>query len=595
MKLFCVLLLLAVPVFSQEAGEKEKSRLELETKAVALVEQAISDSSVLKLPENRVFILAAAIDLLWKNDEKRAREIARTVADELQAMIQPVYDDEKTARLNFLPLQLNAMRRNFLQTVAHVDAEFALEMLAATRPAILDVRITANESDKNTLRTMREMERVLEQEIAFSLAETDAAKALRLSKQSISRGASSESLNLLFRLYRKNPELAAALGNSILDSLQTSDFEKDREALFTAQCFLNQFDEKQGVFGSTRACNCPNSKPLAIDPKKLNAVADKYFVFLNAQTEEQFARQFFAVLPVLTKLLPERAAALKQKQAIFAKTFPAAAQNETEQRLVSDDDTPPEKLIALAAKKPDGERLDLYSEAFYKAANTSKSALEKLRSALAEHAAGKDKTWIISEIDANIAGKTADEGNLAEAAEIARRIELKDKRIMILAFIARQYAEAGDRRNAVQILAEVSSLMNLKTPDPLPKRIGGYLVFASAFHAYAAVEPAQAFVLLESSFGELNENLTLFKSSDGERKLRDVIYRYSGELGSYGKTIAKLAASDFERTQRLADFAGSGEFSAVARLIIAQAILRGEIGFRNRIDFREKIVSSSWN
>ena len=71
-----VLVLSCVTVCAQQSAEKEKEaeqRQELEKKTLALLNEIASAAYGLKLPENRVFILASAADLLWPSDEKRAR------------------------------------------------------------------------------------------------------------------------------------------------------------------------------------------------------------------------------------------------------------------------------------------------------------------------------------------------------------------------------------------------------------------------------------------------------------------------------------------------------------------------------------------
>ena len=59
---------------AQKEKEKEQ-RLELEKKTLALLNEIASAAWSLKLPENRIFIIAGAADLLWTFDEKRARNL----------------------------------------------------------------------------------------------------------------------------------------------------------------------------------------------------------------------------------------------------------------------------------------------------------------------------------------------------------------------------------------------------------------------------------------------------------------------------------------------------------------------------------------
>src|SRR5258706_8687130 len=81
--------LLLLPLFAllapssglAQADDKDKlqqqteRRQELERKTLAMLDEVAAQALSLKLPENRSFVLAAAADLLWKHDEKRARSL----------------------------------------------------------------------------------------------------------------------------------------------------------------------------------------------------------------------------------------------------------------------------------------------------------------------------------------------------------------------------------------------------------------------------------------------------------------------------------------------------------------------------------------
>src|SRR6185437_16968791 len=71
-----VLVLSSLTICAQQDAAKEaQQRQELEKKTFALVNEIASAAWGLKLPENRVFIMASAADLLWTSDEKRARAL----------------------------------------------------------------------------------------------------------------------------------------------------------------------------------------------------------------------------------------------------------------------------------------------------------------------------------------------------------------------------------------------------------------------------------------------------------------------------------------------------------------------------------------
>src|ERR1044072_9423451 len=73
---FLVLLILALILPPTTcAQENEEQHQELEKKTLALLNDISSAAYGLKLPENRLFIISNAADLLWTFDEKRARTL----------------------------------------------------------------------------------------------------------------------------------------------------------------------------------------------------------------------------------------------------------------------------------------------------------------------------------------------------------------------------------------------------------------------------------------------------------------------------------------------------------------------------------------
>src|SRR4030095_16845159 len=70
----------------QQQEEKEK----LEKKATALLEQVVTDSSVLRRPENKSRVQSAAADMLWDKNPARARGLLSDAAAMLGQMILDV-------------------------------------------------------------------------------------------------------------------------------------------------------------------------------------------------------------------------------------------------------------------------------------------------------------------------------------------------------------------------------------------------------------------------------------------------------------------------------------------------------------------------
>jgi len=154
---FSLLLLFALTLFVSSSGlaqdeEKEKAqkqtekRQELERQTLAMLDEVATQAMSLKLPENRSFVLAGAADLLWKHDEKRARNLFWDALNNLIAANAPTADELKdpagkdtTAKdsavkhppsekvLSRYYLMFSA-RQEFLRKVAQHDPQLAMDM-----------------------------------------------------------------------------------------------------------------------------------------------------------------------------------------------------------------------------------------------------------------------------------------------------------------------------------------------------------------------------------------------------------------------------------------------------------------------------------
>src|SRR5215813_15306946 len=81
----------ASPDPQQQQEEKEK----LEKKATALLEQVLTDSQGLRLPENKIRVQIAAGDMLWDKNPARGRTL---LSDAAAMLSQMMVDVDRTDR-----------------------------------------------------------------------------------------------------------------------------------------------------------------------------------------------------------------------------------------------------------------------------------------------------------------------------------------------------------------------------------------------------------------------------------------------------------------------------------------------------------------
>src|SRR5262249_22129563 len=156
-------------------------------------------------------ILSVAGNLLWRHDEKRARELfseAMNIA--VQLMRQP--EDSPEAIPDNYRWQLWETRRKIIEMLAQHDPQLAYDFLLAWRPPV----------DTQDPRSNAEQENYLETQIAQQIAAKDPGRALKRAEELLAAGKPlSQVSSMLYTLRGKDFEAAQKLTDLILSRLQS--------------------------------------------------------------------------------------------------------------------------------------------------------------------------------------------------------------------------------------------------------------------------------------------------------------------------------------------------------------------------------------
>src|SRR3712207_4240818 len=95
-RIFLIIAILGF-VFSISAQEKPPAET-LEEKALALVDEIALEIPQLESKGNQIAASTLLIDLLWKRDEKRARELARKTAAKISSELSPTIGKDEQLR-----------------------------------------------------------------------------------------------------------------------------------------------------------------------------------------------------------------------------------------------------------------------------------------------------------------------------------------------------------------------------------------------------------------------------------------------------------------------------------------------------------------
>src|ERR1043166_9177132 len=119
----------AIAQQSPDQQQQQEEKAKLEKKALALLEQVVTDSQGLKLPENKLRVQIAAADLLWDKNPARARGLLTDAGAMLGQMMLEVNrndrDDLQTT---------NQLRQELVLTAGRHDADLGYQLLHSTQP-----------------------------------------------------------------------------------------------------------------------------------------------------------------------------------------------------------------------------------------------------------------------------------------------------------------------------------------------------------------------------------------------------------------------------------------------------------------------------
>lgn len=601
---FSVTLLITLPVAAQtdeqEKVQKElERRQELERKTLALLDEVATQTLSLKLPENRSFVLTAAADLLWTHDENRARNLFWDALNNLTSPTNPASNDSmpkdsttKGSTTNDSTTKRPAsdkvqslsqyyamfgVRQEFLRKVARRDPQLALDMLRATRlPPTEPVNANYHLPD----------ERDLEQEIANEAAVRDPKRALQIARESLAKGLTFQLLGVLSQLNRRNPEAAQEFAGDLIDKIHSVNLATDPVAWRTAIELLRLARTPQDVPAESGAVLGPGRLKLNDDQKRelVEILTD---AALSASANANLLSGLSEVMPEVEQFAPDRVAKIKTKLAETNRILsPEQRQWNDLNSLVSKGT--PEELIRAAAKSSDDVRREIYQAAVMKAVMKGKAdALREFIKSEVEDASQRNSLNDL--LDAQEIGWAVNHGNTEELQKLLPSIRLKEKRAEAMAEIAMMLEKKGEHDEALKLLDDARTLVKVDLKSQTQSD-----ALLAVMLAYALVDPAKAFAIIEPIIDHTNDDISKLLLLDrivksGAVKNGEIIMQQPGIVSidfaifKYGKGVVALANADFDRTKAAADRFQRNELRIMARLTIAQALLRSteQVGTKN--------------
>lgn len=576
----------SIPAPSPSAShDDQEKRAKLEALIQQSLEETVQSTNSLRLPENRAIAYAMLGDMYWRFDPKRGRELFRNVAVELSAYNADVEKDSPDST----PLQpaffdISAdPRYQAIPLIARHDAELATQvMLQTRRPAV--ARALANASQMNiqegvigiggfganNVRASQELS--LEQQVAYFAADQDIDVAVRLVKDSLSKGVSFNVLPVLQKIGRLDEKKAADLAYEVVQRVLDSDMTKSQDSLRTGINFLQY---------ATRVSSPPAASPVT-RTKQFNFtdaeqkdIANKLVTTLLTMPPATSSRSWFAqVIPLVDKVLPDRSQALKQRQAEIQKNMPADVRRSQQRDGMFDPSTTADQIIAQLPKLDESSKPAAYAALQNKLRTVTDDAQAK--KLIEQIPDDKMRELLQQQADSTRADREIQSGKLDEARKQIAQMSDRRQEISRYVSLALAYFKL-DPETARSVLKDARSLL-----ASYPESGDDLSDLMAIVTGYATAEPDTAFRLAEPAVDMMNEYLqasAVLSRYNKDRSFRngELVFRPGGSGGSlifrYLPQVQALGKADLERSGQLIDRFSRPDARIILRLYVLQGAM----------------------
>jgi len=495
------------------------------------------------------------------------------------------------------------LRQELVLTAAKHDAALAYQLLAITKPPA--PQQTAD--DARGPRTALTPDDGLEQALLGRVAALDPKLAAQNAEQMLDKGQFPFSLpQVIDQLAKQDKDAAAKLADKVIKRLQGTSLLSNQQAGSLVQMMLMGGPRPAGDAAAS-ASKQPvqgRSWPAVLDQSAyvdlLSSVVDAGLKatpvaqnsqrgvrpgfagsgqpapLTDAQIEQNNARRLLAslqsVMPMIDQYLPGRASAVRQKMTEMG--MPQNPMMNMAQGANGQSQPTIDALVQAAASAPQQMQARMYTQAAYQALDQGDT--DRARQIATDHLQSTARDAVMQRIDFRELSKKAETARIDEIRQTVARLQSDNEKLDLLIQVANDTQKTNPKL-ALQVLEDARQITN--------HRATGYDNFEQQLkvaHAFADIDPARSFDILDPGISHLNELLSAAAILSGFEinMFRDgemTIISGNGltsTISRYGQELALLAQSDFDRSDAMA---GRFQFPE-ARIMVRMAIVNGLLG-----------------
>lgn len=597
---------------SPDSQQQQEEKAKLEKKAITLLEQVVSESQGLKLPENKIRVNIVAGDLLWEKNASRARGLLNDAGAMLGQMSVDLDRTDRGEMQTF-----NQLRQELVLTAGRHDGELAYQLLRSTQQQQPAQSMNTIAGPGNRRFAFDQTDN-LEQRLLGVIATSDPKFAYQKAMESLDKGDVPAGIgNILVQLQTKDEDAYKKLADKTMNRLGSDSLLANRQAAGLAIALLFAGPRPSAPTATASTATAPaqtaasnrqttppvlnetayhdlmdNAVNAALTTTSMGAIGNMQRgggaqrVMRGPQTQTQSppddaqVRQNNArtmlfslqtMLPQIDQYLPERSAAVRQKLADLGMNNSQMASMGNQIRALQQGSS--DALVTAASTAPAPMQTRLYQQAAQRAIEEGNT--DRATEIANNHLDENGKAAIMQAVDFKKLTTTASPEKLNEIKQKLAALPSDSDRIKYLIDLATA-TQKDNPKLALRFLEDARALVT--------KRATSYRDFEDQLKvadAYGAVDPKRSFEIIDAGIAEMNELLNaatvlngfevdIFRDNELSSRSDSDLVRM---VARFGSQLAALAKVDFDGARATADKFQMPEARMTARLSIVQSAL----------------------